>query len=42
MLMAGGAVKKSNAWLDHVKKYRADNGGSYVEALKKAKLTYKK
>ena len=42
MLMAGGAVKKSNPWLDHVKKYRQENGGSYVQALKDAKKTYKK
>ena len=35
--------KKSNAWLDHVKKYRADNPScSYKDCLQEAKATYKK
>jgi len=35
--------KKSNAWLEHVKKYRADNPDtSYKECLQKAKISYKK
>ena len=34
-------VKKPNAWLAHVKKYRADNPDcSYKDCLKKAKDTY--
>ena len=36
-------VKKPNAWLAHVKKYRADNPDcSYKDCLKNAKTTYKK
>jgi hypothetical protein len=42
----GGEVKapakKSSAWLDHVKAYRAKNGGTYMEAMKSAKASYKK
>ena len=41
----GGAVKakKPNAWLSHVKKYRADNPDKpYKECLQEAKKTYKK
>jgi hypothetical protein len=35
-------AKKSSAWMDHVKAYRAAHGGSYKDAMKAAKATYKK
>lgn len=36
-------VKKPNAWLIHVKKYRSEHPDTpYKECLQKAKLTYKK
>eukprot|EP00511_Aplanochytrium_stocchinoi_P007959 CAMPEP_0204847782 /NCGR_PEP_ID=MMETSP1347-20130617/3024_1 /ASSEMBLY_ACC=CAM_ASM_000690 /TAXON_ID=215587 /ORGANISM="Aplanochytrium stocchinoi, Strain GSBS06" /LENGTH=43 /DNA_ID= /DNA_START= /DNA_END= /DNA_ORIENTATION= len=34
--------KKQSAWIEHVKKYAADNNCSYKEALSKAKATYVK
>jgi hypothetical protein len=38
-----GKGKKPNAWLEHVKKFRASNPSlKYSEVLKKAKATYKK
>jgi hypothetical protein len=50
--MKGGAVditdkpkkvSKPNAWLEHVKKHRAENPDmSYKESLQEAKKTYKK
>ena len=36
------AVKKSNSWVDHVKKYKEDNNCSYADAMKLAKDTYVK
>ncbi len=35
-------VKKSNAWIDHVKKVAEEKNISYREALKIAGETYKK
>lgn len=36
-------VKKSNAWLEHVKKYRAEHPDKpYKDCLKDARETYKK
>ena len=35
-------VKKSNAWIDHVKKVAEDKNISYRDALKIAGQTYKK
>jgi hypothetical protein len=38
-----GRGKKTNPWIEHLKAYRAKNPGvSYKDAMKKAKLTYKK
>jgi hypothetical protein len=36
------AEKKSNSWVDHVKKYKIDNNCSYADAMKLAKDTYVK
>jgi hypothetical protein len=41
-LKEGGKVKAPSAWMDHVKAYRAAHGGSYKDAMKAAKATYKK
>lgn len=51
-MVKGGAVditdkptksSKPNAWLEHVKKHRAENPGmSYKECLQEARKTYKK
>ena len=42
-LKEGGVVaKKPSAWLAHVKAHRAKHGGTYIEAMKNAKATYKK
>ena len=35
-------TKKSNSWVDHVKKYKIDNNCSYADAMKLAKDTYVK
>jgi hypothetical protein len=36
-------VKKTSAWIEHVKKYREQHPGiSYKDALKEASATYKK
>jgi predicted DNA binding CopG/RHH family protein len=37
-----GAKKTSSPWIAHVKKYAAEHGMKYGEALKEAKATYKK
>tara|TARA_R110000772_G_scaffold220930_1_gene331330 strand:+ start:329 stop:610 length:282 start_codon:yes stop_codon:yes gene_type:complete len=36
------AAKKSNSWVDHVKKYKIDNNCSYADAMKLAKDSYVK
>lgn len=41
-LKEGGQVKAPSAWMSHVKAYRAEHGGSYKDAMKGAKATYKK
>jgi hypothetical protein len=42
-IILGGASKKTNNWLEHVKKYREKHPEiSYKDALKKAAETYKK
>ena len=35
------AAKKPSAWMAHVKAYHAKHGGSYKDAMKSAKATYK-
>jgi hypothetical protein len=35
-------IKKSNAWVTHVKAYQAEHGCTYAVALKESKATYKK
>ena len=35
-------IKKSNAWVTHVKAYQAEQGCTYAVALKESKATYKK
>ena len=30
-----------NSWIQHIKKYQEENGGSWKEAMKNAKATYK-
>jgi hypothetical protein len=37
----GGKVKKPSAWMAHVKAHHAKVGGSYKDAMKSAKATYK-
>ena len=32
--------RKTNAWVDHCKKYAAENGCSYKQAISEAKATY--
>ena len=32
--------RKSNPWVDHCKKYAAENGCSYKQAISEAKSTY--
>jgi hypothetical protein len=39
---AEAPAKKSSAWMDHVKAHHAKHGGSYKDAMKAAKATYKK
>jgi hypothetical protein len=34
--------KPENAWIKHVKAYHASHGGTYADALKEAKATYKR
>lgn len=41
-LLSGGSIKKSSAWIEHVKQYSIQHGVSYKEAMSLAKDTYKK
>jgi hypothetical protein len=39
---AGKSTGSANPWIQHVKQVQKEKGLSYKEALKQAKLTYKK
>jgi hypothetical protein len=38
----GNGLRRTNKWVEHVKAHQAKHKVSYKEALKQAKLTYKK
>ena len=40
--VVGGAKKPASAWIQHVQRFWKANGGSYKDAMKNAKASYKK
>lgn len=41
-MTVGGAKKPPSAWIQHVQRYMKANGGTYKDAMKNAKASYKK